>query len=115
MSSFLGLYANFLCSDQIVKAGISMGVKNRTRELLHFALMSNIDKYIIKYPFYNQFWDKDIAKEFGQEFNFPQQCISPKTVRKVDKMWWDDIYLDNNKSTIKRIISNCRHKERYRR
>ncbi|BDZ69410.1 hypothetical protein [Methanobacterium ferruginis] len=109
MSSPSGLFANPLCSQPVVKAGINMGVANRKRQLLHFAIMSSIDKEIIKYPFYNQEWDKDIVKEFKNEFEFPKEPITSNTVRKADTMWWDDIYLDNNKTTIKRIIYGARH------
>ncbi len=109
MSSPSGLYSNLLCAQPIVKAGINMGVANRKRELLHFALMSSIDKEIIKYPFYNQEWDNDIVEEFKYEFKFPEKHITSNTIRKADTMWWDDIYLDNHKATIKRIICGARH------
>lgn len=109
MSSPSGLYSNLLCAQPIVKAGINMGVINRKRELLHFALMSSIDKEIIKYPFYNQEWDKEIVNEFKNDFEFPEKPITSETVRKADTMWWDDIYLDNRKTTIKRIICGARH------
>ena len=71
--------------------------------------MSSIDREIVKIPFYNDEWNKEIIEEFKNDFEFPEKPITSKSPRKIDTRWFDDMYLDNHKTTIKRIISGARH------
>lgn len=107
MSCAAGLYANVFCSTPIVEYAHNIGVRNRKNEMFHFALLSLLDKNVLKYPFANQDWSSDITHYFGERFKLPKRKIQSSQNAPLPR--WGTIYLYDDKKAIKRVINAVRH------
>lgn len=112
MSEANGLYSNVLCSTKIVKYAHNIGVKNRGAEAFHFSSLLETNSNLLKFPFANQDWAKEIKVIYGNKYSLPENPICSKsTSQKQIKQWWDVLYQRQNKQYIKKIIDALRHKE----